>query len=179
MFSSCVWSKFVTCLCFGFGPNIMLLWWAKRNFCMRAAQTTIFIIFKISLAYASWRVTLLLVMFCHVQNSLSCSLHCCNYIFALVMCTYRNISRGSDINTKIWEQCGMAVTKWLWIGIGMCWCSRVSSIGGKKTCIWVSTCNQHVKTRGADIRCMSQKMKQDTEVTTKELEILQIEISTI
>ena len=105
-------SKFVTCLCFGLGPNIMLLWWAKRDFCMQAAQTTFFIIFKISPAYASWHVTLLLVLFCHVQSSLSCSLHCCNYIFALVMCTYRNISGWSDINTKICEQCGMAITEW-------------------------------------------------------------------
>ena len=117
-------SKFVTFLCFGLGPNIMLLWWAKRDICMQAAQTTFFIIFKISPAYASWRVTLLLVLFCHVQNSLSCSLHCCSYIFALVMCTCRNISGWSDINTKICEQCGMAVTKWLWIGIRMCWCFR-------------------------------------------------------
>ena len=139
-------SKFVTCLCFGLGPNIMLLWWAKRDFCMQAAQTTFFIIFKISPAYASWRVTLLLVLFCHVQNSLSCSLHCCNYIFALVMCTYRNISGWSDINTKICEQCGMAVTEWLWIGIGMCWCSRASIRGGKTTCTWLSTYNQQVET---------------------------------
>ena len=157
----------------------MLLWWAKRDFCMQAAQTTFFIIFKISPAYASWRVTLLLVLFCHVQNSLSCSLHCCNYIFALVMCTYRNISGWSDINTKICEQCGMAVTEWLWIGIGMCWCSRASTRGGKTTCTWLSTYNQQVETGHAGIRCRSQKMKQDTEVTTKELEILQTEICAI
>ena len=172
-------SKFVTCLCFRLGPNIMLLWWAKRDFCMQAAQTIFFIIFKISPAYASWRVTLLLVLFCHVQNSLSCSLHCCNYIFALVMCTYRNISGWSDINTKICEQCGMAITEWLWIGIGMCWCSRASTRGGKTTCTWLSTYNQQVETGHAGIRCRSQKMKQDTEVTTKELEILQTEICAI
>ena len=146
---------------------------------MQAAQTIFFIIFKISPAYASWRVTLLLVLFCHVQNSLSCSLHCCNYIFALVMCTYRNISGWSDINTKICEQCGMAVTEWLWIGIGMCWCSRASTRGGKTTCTWLSTYNQQVETGHAGIRCRSQKMKQDTEVTTKELEILQTEICAI
>ena len=157
----------------------MLLWWAKRDFCMQAAQTTFFIIFKISPAYASWCVTLLLVLFCHVQNSLSCSLHCCNYIFALVMCTYRNISGWSDINTKICEQCGMAVTEWLWIGIGMCWCSRASTRGGKTTCTWLSTYNQQVETGHAGIRCRSQKMKQDTEVTMKELEILQTEICAI
>ena len=157
----------------------MLLWWAKRDFCMQAAQTTIFIIFKISHAYASWRVTLLLVLFCHVQNSLSCSLHCCNYIFALVMCTYRNISGWSDINTKMCEQCGMAITEWLWIGIGMCWCSRASTRGGETTCTWFSTYNQQVDTGHAGIRCRSQKMKQDSEVTTKELEILQTEICAI
>ena len=158
----------------------MLLWWAKRDFCMQAAQTIFFIIFKISPAYASWRVTLLLVMFCDVvQNSLSCSLHYCNYIFALVMCTYRNISGWSDINTKICEQCGMVVTEWLWIGIGMCWCSRASTRGGKTTCTWLSTYNQQVETGHAGIRCRSQKMKQDTEVTTKELEILQTEICAI
>ena len=157
----------------------MLLWWAKRDFCMRAAQTTIFIIFIISPAYASWRVTSLLVLFCHVQNSLSCSLHCCNYIFALVMCTYRNISGWSDINTKICEQCGMDVTEWLWIGIGMCWCSRASTRGGKTTCTWLSTYNQQVDTVNAGIRCRSQKMKQDTEVTMKELEILQTKICAI
>ena len=157
----------------------MLLWWAKRDFCMHAAQTIFFIIFKISPAYASWRVTLLLVLFCHVQNSLSCSLHCCNYIFALVMCTYRNISGWSDINTKICEQCGMAVTEWLWIGIGMCWCSRASTRGGKTTCTWFWTYNQQVETGYARIRCRSQKMKQDTEVTMKELEILQTKICAI
>ena len=129
----------------------------REIFCMRAAQTTIFIIFKISPAYASWRVTLLLVLFCHVQNSLSCSLHCCNYIFALVMCTYRNISGWSDINTKICEQCGMTITKWLWIGIRMCWCSRASTRGGKTTCTWLSTYNQQVETGHAGIRCRSQK----------------------
>ena len=51
----------------------------NSDFCMHAAQTIFFIIFKISPAYASWRgniflwkwrVTLLLVLFCHVvQNS--------------------------------------------------------------------------------------------------------------
>ena len=110
---------------------------------------------------------------------MSCSLHCCNYIFALVMCTYRNISGWSDINTKICEQCGMAVTEWLWIGIGMCWCSRASTRGGKTTCTWFSTYNQQVETGHAGIRCRSQKMKQDTEVTMKELEILQTEICAI
>ena len=168
-------SKFVTCLCFGLGPNIMLLWWAKRDFCMQAAQTTFFIIFKISPAYASWRVTLLLVLFCHVQNSLSCSLHCCNYIFALVMCTYRNISGWSDINTKICEQCSMAVTEWLWIGIGMCWWSRASTRGGKTTC----TCQHLINKLRLDMQVLDagvKKMKQHTEVTMKELKILQTEI---
>jgi len=152
-----VLSKFVTCMCFWLGPNIILLCWAKRDFCMLAAHTIFFIIFKISPTYASWRVTLLLVLFCHVQNSVSCSLHCCNYIFALVMCTYRNISGWSDINTKIYEQCGMAITEWLWIGIGMCWCSRASTRGGKTTCTWLSTYNQQVETGHAGIRCRSQK----------------------
>ena len=35
--------------------------------------------------------------------------------------------------------------------------------------------NQQVETGHAGIRCRSQKMKQDTEVTMKELEILQTE----
>ena len=110
---------------------------------------------------------------------MSCSLHCFNYIFTLVMCTYRKISGWSDIDTKICEQCGMAVTEWLWIGIGMCWCSRASTRGGKTTCTWLSTYNQQVETGVAGIRCRSQKMKQDTEVTMKELEILQTEICAI
>ena len=99
--------------------------------------------------------------------------------FALVMCTYRNISGWSDINTKICEQCGIAITEWLWIGIGMCWCSRASTRGDKTTCTWFSTYNQQVEIGHADIRCRSQKMKQDTEVTMKELEILQTEICAI
>ena len=39
--------------------------------------------------------------------------------------------------------------------------------------------NQQVETGHAGIRCRSQKMKQDTEVTMKELEILQTEICAI
>ena len=39
--------------------------------------------------------------------------------------------------------------------------------------------NQQVETGLAGIRCRSQKMKQETEVTTKELEILQTEICAI
>ena len=73
------------------------------------------------------------------------------------MCTYRNISGSSDINTKICEQCGMAITEWLWIGIGMCWCSRASTRGGMTTCTWFSTYNQQVETGHACIRCRSQK----------------------
>ena len=101
--------------------------------------------------------TLLLLLCFHVQDSLSCSLHCCNYIFTLVMCTYRNISGWSDINTKIYEQCGMDVTEWLWIGIGLCWCSQASTRGGKTTCTWFWTYNQQVETGHAGIRCRSQK----------------------
>ena len=39
--------------------------------------------------------------------------------------------------------------------------------------------NQQVETGHAGIRCRSKKMKQDTDVTMKELEILQTEICAI
>ena len=95
------------------------------------------------------------------------------------MCTYRNISGWSDINTKICEQCGMAVTEWLWIGTRMCWCSRASTRGGKTMCTWFSTYNQQLRLDMQVLDAGVKKMKQDTEVTTKELEILQTEICAI